>query len=173
MTIWRVTLAPLRWDGDHLSAPVIRPATNADTEKVRALIFTVLDEYGLEPAPKTTDKDLSDLESFYAGGLFDVLETPAGDIIGTVGLLPMGDGVAELRKMYLKQSARGRGHGKRLLTHAIKQAKELGFRRIELQTARVLEEALGLYAKYGFAPSPEAALERRCDQALALDLKTA
>ncbi len=153
-----------------MSAPVIRPATNADSEKVRALIFTVLDEYGLEPAPKTTDKDLEDLEDAYAGGLFDVLETPAGDIIGTVGLFPMGDGVVELRKMYLKQSARGRGHGKRLLTHAIKRAKELGFRRVELQTARVLEEALGLYAKYGFASSPDAALERRCDQALALDL---
>lgn len=130
----------------------------------------MLDEYGLDPAPKTTDKDLDDLEGFYAGGAFVVLETSEGDIIGTVGLLPLGDGVVELRKMYLKPAARGRGHGKRLLNHAIKRAKELGFRRIELQTARVLEEALGLYAKYGFVHSPEAALERRCDQALALDL---
>lgn len=153
-----------------MSGPVIRAATNADTEKVRALIFAVLDEYGLDPAPKTTDKDLDDLEGFYAGGSFDVLEMAEGDIIGTVGLYPMGEGVVELRKMYLKPAARGRGHGKRLLTHAIKRAKELGFRRIELQTARVLEEALGLYAKYGFVHSPEAALERRCDQALALDL---
>ncbi|MAW78610.1 MAG: GNAT family N-acetyltransferase [Parvularcula sp.] len=153
-----------------MSGPIIRPATNADREKVRALIFAVLDEYGLDPAPKTTDKDLDDLEGFYAGGAFVVLETSEGDIIGTVGLLPLGDGVVELRKMYLKPAARGRGHGKRLLNHAIKRAKELGFRRIELQTARVLEEALGLYAKYGFVHSPEAALERRCDQALALDL---
>ncbi|WP_428408931.1 GNAT family N-acetyltransferase [Hyphococcus sp.] len=157
-----------------MSAPVIRAATNADKEKVRALVFTVLDEYDLEPAPKTTDRDLDDLEGFYAGGSFDVLETADGDIIGTVGLWPMqgvgGGGVVELRKMYLKQSARGRGYGKRLLTHAIARAKELGFTRIELQTARVLEEALGLYAKFGFVHSPEAALERRCDQALALDL---
>lgn len=153
-----------------MSGPIIRPATNAERAKVRALIFAVLDEYGLDPAPKATDKDLDDLEGFYAGGAFDVLETSEGDIIGTVGLLPLGDGVVELRKMYLKPAARGRGHGKRLLNHAIKRAKELGFRRIELQTARVLEEALGLYAKYGFVHSPEAALERRCDQALALDL---
>ena len=82
----------------------------------------------------------------------------------------MGEGVAELRKMYLKPSARGRGLGKRLLIHAIARARALGFRRIELQTARVLEEAIGLYAKYGFKPSEQAALERRCDQALALDL---
>ncbi len=137
----------------------------------------MLDEYGLEPAPKTTDKDLDDIEAFYADGAFDVLETADGDIIGTVGLWPLhgagGDGsggAVELRKMYLKSSARGRGHGKRLLTHAIKRARELGFTRIELQTARVLEEALGLYAKFGFRPSETAALERRCDQALALEL---
>ena len=155
-----------------MSTPIIRPATNADCAKVRALIFTVLDEYGLEPAPKTMDRDLDDLEGFYEGGIFDVLETPDGDIVGTVGLWPMeAGGAVELRKMYLKQSARGRGNGKRLLVHAVSRARELGFQRIELQTARVLEEALGLYAKFGFAPSEKAALERRCDQALALNLE--
>ena len=162
--------APQRLDVRKLSGPTIRPATNADCAKVRALIFAVLDEYGLEPAPKTTDRDLDDLETFYAGGAFDVLADEGGDIIGTVGLWPMGDGAVELRKMYLKASARGRGYGKKLLTHAIKRARELGFSRIELQTARVLEEALGLYAKFGFQHSETAALERRCDQALALKL---
>ncbi|MEO1136037.1 MAG: GNAT family N-acetyltransferase [Pseudomonadota bacterium] len=152
------------------NAPQIRPATNADSRDVRALVFAVLDEYDLEPAPKTTDKDLDDLEAFYKDGAFDVLVDAQGDIIGTVGLWPMGDGVVELRKMYLKPAARGRGLGKRLLKHAIARARELNFRRIELQTARVLEEAIGLYEKFGFRHSPQAALERRCDQALALDL---
>lgn len=153
-----------------MSAPVIRPAANADAQKVRALIFSVLDEYGLEPAPQTTDRDLDDLEAFYAEGAFDVLVAPDGDIIGTVGLAPMGNGAAELRKMYLKPSARGKGYGKKLLAHAIAQTRELGFRRIELQTARVLEEAIGLYVSFGFKPSQHATLERRCDQALGLDL---
>ncbi len=157
-----------------MNASVIRPATNADCVKVRALIFAVLDEYGLEPAPKTTDKDLDDLEGFYAGGIFDVIETPEGDIVGTVGLMPLRDegetDAVELRKMYLKPAARGKGMGKLLLNHAIAQARALGFRRIELQTNNVLEEALGLYKKYGFAPSARAEVEKRCDQALTLAL---
>ncbi len=138
---------------------------------MRALIFAVLDEYDIEPAPKTTDKDLYDIEAFYEGGAFDVLLAPGGDIAGTVALLPLGDGKCELRKMYLKSTFRGRGLGKRLLKHAIEKARALGFARIELQTARVLEEAVDLYEKSGFRPSETAALERRCDQALALDLK--
>ena len=153
-----------------MNATLIRPATNADCAKVRALIFTVMDEYGLEPAPKTTDKDLDDLETFYAGGMFDVIETGDGDLIGTVGLLPTGDGAAELRKMYLKASARGRGLGKMMLNHAIVRGRELGFKRIDLQTHKVLEEALGLYARFGFAPAETGKLDRRCDQVLTLEL---
>lgn len=153
-----------------MSAHVIRPATNKDCMSVRALIFAVLNEYDLEPAPKTTDRDLDDLEAFYVGGAFDLLETAEGEIIGTVGLLPLGGGNCELRKMYLKSSYRGQGLGQRLLKHAIETAKELEFNRIELQTARVLEEAIGLYEKFGFQPSEAAALERRCDKALALEL---
>lgn len=142
-----------------------------DQPAVKALIFAILDEYSLEPAPQTTDKDLDDLVGFYEGGIFDVLETDTGDLIGTVGLLPLEDGACELRKMYLKTNCRGRGYGKRLLKHAIARATELGFVRMELQTARVLEEAIGLYEKFGFTVLDSAALERRCDHALMLDLK--
>ncbi|MCK5750895.1 MAG: GNAT family N-acetyltransferase, partial [Oricola sp.] len=70
-----------------------------------------------------------------------------------------------------KSSARGKGLGKRLLVHAIARARDLGFARIELQTNNALEEALGLYSKFGFVPSERADLERRCDQALSLNLR--
>lgn len=156
-----------------MSDPRLRRAGKADQASVKALIFAILHEYDIEPAPKTTDRDLDDLEGFYARGLFDVLETEDGDLIGTVGLLPLGGGVCELRKMYLKQGYRGRGYGKRLLKHAIARARELGFTRIELQTARVLEEAIGLYENFGFTPVETTGPDRRCDRALALDLGAA
>ena len=137
---------------------------------MKALIFAILHEYDLEPSPTTIDKDLDDLVGFYDGGAFDVLENEDGVVIGTVGLLPLGGGVCELRKMYLKSQYRGRGLGQRMLKHAIARAEEIGFRRIELQTARVLEEAIGLYQKFGFKAIDAAHMEDRCDQALALDL---
>ncbi len=153
-----------------MSAPIIRTATKADQDEIRALIFTILNEYALEPSPKTIDGDLDDIEGFYHDGVFDVLVSADGDIMGTVGLKPTGDGVCELRKMYLKTSFRGRGHGGRLLKHVIASARDLGMSRIELQTARVLEEAIGLYEKFGFREIEHDAMENRCDHALALDL---
>ncbi len=154
-----------------MSAPFIRAATKADQDDIRALIFAILNEYDLEPDPRSIDQDLFDIEGYYRDGVFDVLVSGDGDIMGTMGLKPTRDGVCELRKMYLKSNYRGRGHGKRLLKHAIASARGLGMTRIELETARILEEAIGLYEKFGFAEIEHDNMEKRCDHALALDLK--
>ena len=153
-----------------ITAPIIRAATAADQDEIRALIFSILNEYDLEPDPKVIDRDLDDIEGFYKDGIFDVLVSDDGGIIGTVALKPGRDGACELRKMYLKSKYRGRGYGKRLLNHAINGAKELGMTQIQLETAQVLEEAVELYKKFGFELSHNTRSESRCDQVLRLDL---
>src|SRR4051794_20225323 len=99
----------------------LRPASNHDCEHVTQLVFNVLQEYGLAPSPATTDADLTDLEAHYIarGGSFDVLHDTDGNIIGCVGVYPIDSKTCELRKMYLAKGARGRGHGKKLLEHAL------------------------------------------------------
>lgn len=152
--------------------PRLRPATNADGPAVRDLVFGVLREYGLEPDPEETDADLNDLEASYLsrGGTFDVLEAADGRIAGSVGLYPLEPGVCELRKMYLATDARGRGQGRRLLDHALAAARARGFRRVILETASVLNEAIALYQRYGFRPYQAEQVSSRCDQTYVLDL---
>ena len=154
-----------------MTAPAIRPAKTVDQDAVRALVFAVLDEYDIEPAPKTTDRDLSDIEDFYKDGMFAVLETADGEIVGTVGLKPMSATACELRKMYLTPKFRGRGFGAKLLKHAIERARALGFSRMELSTKRIMEEAIGLYTKFGFTMLEGGPVDKRCDRTLVLDLK--
>jgi len=131
-----------------------RPATNADAAAVRDLVFGVLREFGLRPDPAAADADLYDLEGSYAraGGSFDLLVDAAGAVAGTVGLVPSGGGCCQLRKMYLAQAHRGRGLGKRLVRHALDRARQLGFGRVELETAGVLRAAIVLYESFGFRP---------------------
>lgn len=153
--------------------PRLRPATNADCEPVRSLVFTVLGEYGLKSDPRCTDADLDDIEQSYLarGGTFYVLEDQDGSIIGSYGLYPTEPGACELRKMYLHRAYRGKGLGRRLLEDALSHAKQSGFRRITLETASVLKEAIRLYESYGFKPFRAGHLSCRCDQAYALDLR--
>ncbi len=155
-----------------MDEPSLRPATKEDAGAVEALVFSVLREYGLDPDPEGTDADLRDLEGYYAarGGSFDVLVDGAGEIVGCVGLQRIGPATGELRKMYLAPSARGRGLGKGLLDHALARARELGFRRVVLETNTVLKGAIALYRRQGFTPYDAEHVSARCNETYALDL---
>ena len=150
----------------------VRPATNADCEKVQNLVFGVLREFGLEPETGGTDADLSDIETYYikSGGLFEILEDANGNLLGTIGLFPLNDETVELRKMYFDKELRGRGFGKKTLERMIEKARELKFKTIYLETASILKAAVGLYEKYGFKPTPDGMHSKRCDAAYFLDL---
>jgi putative acetyltransferase len=150
----------------------LRPATNADRQQVESLVFGVLQEYGLAPAPASTDKDLADLEFHYLsrGGIFDVMEDASGQIIGSVGLYPIDTHCVELRKMYLKREVRRKGLGKKLLEHALKCARDKGYKRVTLETPGALKEAIRLYERFGFRPFAAQHLATRCDGAFVLDL---
>ncbi|OIH98158.1 GNAT family N-acetyltransferase [Curtobacterium sp. MCBA15_001] len=98
-----------------------------------------------------------------------------GDVVvGCVGIAPEGDGVFELVKMAVADDHQGHGTGRRLIRAAIDRARELGARRVTLETNSALGSAVHLYETSGFrhlAPeerhvSPYA----RADVAMVLDL---
>lgn len=150
----------------------IRAATSRDAGEVREVVQRVLGEYGMSFDPQGADADLQDLDASYAarGGLFEVAVAADGKIAGCCGIYPIDGKTCELRKMYLLKDTRGQGLGGRLLRRALAFARGRGFRRVELETASVLKEAIALYAGAGFQPIRRSHLAARCDQAFALDL---
>lgn len=150
----------------------VRVATNADANAVKNLVYSILREYGLNPEPNGTDADLSDIEANYLGrgGLFEVLTDENDALLGTVGLYPIDSETVELRKMYFAPGLRGCGYGKQTLERMIGEARQRGFKKIYLETNSILKEAIGLYKKFGFAPTPEKH-SPRCDQAFFLKLE--
>lgn len=149
---------------------IIRAAANTDCKRIKTLVFSVLEEYGLVPEPDGTDTDIADVEANYInrGGLFELLEDKDGKLLGTVGLFPMNSETVELRKMYFAKELRGKGFGKKTLKRMIEKAQKLGFKKMYLETASPLIEAIALYKKFGFQSTDEMHTER-CDQAYILD----
>ena len=141
-----------------------RGATNADLPAVWSLISSVLRSYGITSNRQTTDSDLVDLEANYwnkQGAFFVLLKGDA--IIGTVALHHETDTVCELCRMYLAPQYRGQGLGRRLLEHAVREARERGFKEMGLKTASVLVEAISLYKRAGFSPVEGAVTCGNCD----------
>ena len=147
-----------------------RKASNEDCTEVQELIFSVLKEYGLEPQPSSTDKDLFDLESNYKNGFFGIIED-GSKIVATFALYPLSDESIEIRKMYALPESRGKGLGRWMVEYLLQIAEENGYNEVELETASSLTEAIHLYQNIGFAEKPFENKTPRCDKAFSMKIK--
>lgn len=76
-------------------------------------------------------------------------------IVGTVALMPTSDnGIFELTKMAVSPNHRGLKIGQKLMQKCISFSKEHGFKGLMLYSNTVLENAIYIYKKYGFAEIP-------------------
>ncbi|MFH8367505.1 GNAT family N-acetyltransferase [Streptomyces sp. NPDC018031] len=77
-----------------------------------------------------------------------------GEPAGCVGLRRWDEVTVELTRMFVRPAHRGLGGGGRLLAAADRAARDLGARRITLDTRLDLVEARALYARHGYAEIP-------------------
>jgi len=151
----------------------IRPADNNDVDAIKQIVFSCLHEFGLKEDEAGKDNDLLDIEKNYFAdnGYFGMVElTEPKTPVGTFGIHRIDDYTCELRKMYLIKEHRGKGLGEFMLRIAIDIAKELGFKRIALETISPLTAAIALYKKYGFTEIKPKEINSRVDQAFVLTI---
>lgn len=124
-----------------------RIAVADDVELVRGLFREYASSLGVDLAFQGFDEEVAALPDGY-----DVLLV-AGDQ-GCVGVRPFGDGVCEMKRLYVRPSARGTGLGRALALAAIERARSLGYRAIRLDTMPTMDEAHSLYVSLGFVEIP-------------------
>lgn len=73
-----------------------------------------------------------------------------GVIVGTVSMVPMGDGLFEMAKLCVAPAARRHGIGEALVRRCIDFGREVGAGSILLYSNQKLRPALHLYHKVGF-----------------------
>jgi GNAT superfamily N-acetyltransferase len=77
----------------------------------------------------------------------------AGEPVGIGGLRPLVGDEAEIKRMYVRPSARGQGVGRAILQRLIDDARALRYTTIRLDSAPFMHEAHALYRSFGFTPS--------------------
>jgi GNAT superfamily N-acetyltransferase len=75
-----------------------------------------------------------------------------GAPLGCGALRELGDGVAEVKRMYVVPAARGRGVSKAVLAALEDAARERGWTTLRLETGPLQPEAVGLYTGAGYRP---------------------
>ena len=144
-----------------MQQPVIRHIEPGDNKALATIIRKSLEEFKAnKPGTVYFDNTTDHLAAVFTvkGSIYFVAELD-GEIIGGGGIYPtanLDEGTCELVKLYLSPKGRGKGVGKLLMEQCIAAAKELGYKKIYLETMPELTIAIPMYEKYGFTYLPAA-----------------
>jgi putative acetyltransferase len=139
----------------------IRTIKEGDNKALATIIRNTLAEFKAnKPGTVYYDDRTDHLFSAFkvAGSIYYVAEDDA-EIIGGAGIYPTENlpaGTCELVKLYLSPKARGKGIGKLLMEKCIAAAKDLGYKKMYLETMPELTIAIPMYERFGFTYLPAA-----------------
>jgi DNA-binding MarR family transcriptional regulator len=92
-------------------------------------------------------------EQAFSNGCFLVARND-GAVVGCGGLTSLGDGIAEIKRMWVDPEWRGLGLAGRLLRRLESEAVALGHDVVRLDTNRALTNAIKMYRAAGYADIP-------------------
>jgi putative acetyltransferase len=141
----------------RLGVEGLRPVRDDDADTLRKLIGRVYAEYpGCVLEPDGLDADLDAMASLVAtkGGEFWVVER-GGELVACCGWAPAGDGVVELKRLYVGAAARRQGIGRRLVEMVEQAARDRRATAVELWSDTRFAEAHRLYESLGYRRLPE------------------
>lgn len=99
--------------------------------------------------------ELSNLPAMYGAPNGRTLVADAGgEIRGCGAYRRIGDGICEMKRLFVPAQFQGSGLGRRLCNALIASARADGYRLMRLDTGDLLKEAIAMYQSFGFRTCP-------------------
>ncbi len=135
---------------------IYKTACNAlDFEHGKLLFREYVDSLGVDLTFQDFEDELMKVDTQYnipRGALLLALKD--AQPVGCTGVRKLDEETAELKRMYVKAAFRGCGIGVKLLQQSIGIARELGYKKMKLDTLKDMVKAQELYRSFGFYEIP-------------------
>ncbi len=127
----------------------------AVTPEQIALSRTLFEEYaawlGIDLSFQGFAAELAGLPGGYAPPRGRLLLALAGNQgAGCVALRPLGEGVCEMKRLFVRPGFRGQGIGRLLAERIVAEGRGIGYRTMRLDTLASMRVAIQLYESLGF-----------------------
>lgn len=130
---------------------IIEAVTDSDYKTAKELFLEYASELGFDLCFQNFEDELKHLRMQYGRPTGILYLVKYGDnFTGCAGVRKFSEGICELKRMYLRNSLRGKGAGRLLLNRAFEGALELGYKIMRLDTLPRMHAAISLYEKSGF-----------------------
>ena len=115
----------------------------------------IYDEYKWEfDAETVTIQDMEKIDSFMPPKGILLIAFVDGSPAGCACTRTIGQGVAELKRMYVRPEFRKQGIGKALIENTIQTMRSQGYTILRLDSAGFMQDAHSLYHSFGFKEIP-------------------
>lgn len=121
-----------------------------------ALFRAYAKSLNIDLRPQGFQKELDALPGPYAPPAGEIMLAKTGDhVLGCIALKPLdGPRVAEIKRLYVRDQARGKGLGRTLVQAILEIANERGYAEVKLDTLPHMQAAIALYRSFGFVDVP-------------------
>jgi GNAT superfamily N-acetyltransferase len=120
--------------------------------QARELFLEYARSLGFDLCFQNFEQELAGLPGDYAppeGRL--LLAECEGRLAACVALHKLDSDICEMKRLYLRHEFRGRGLGRALAERIIAEARQIGYRRMRLDTVEpVMKDAVAMYRRLGF-----------------------
>ena len=130
---------------------IVEAQSEEEIAAARELFVEYAEAIGIDLCFQDFDEELAGLPGAYArpGGRL-LLGLIGKDVAGCVALRSLAGGACEVKRLYVRPAFRGTGLGRRLAEAVIQAGRDLGYRRMRLDTLPSMAQAQRLYEALGF-----------------------